>query len=71
MLSKANRIILIIRKFNFNEVLANKAFLKNFGKLLVSYMCQNLFLIKLQVFKKTLWYMCFHVNFWKFFRTGF
>ena len=50
MLSKANRIILIIRKFNFNEVLANKAFLKNFGKLLVSYMCQNLFLIMLQVF---------------------
>ena len=58
------------------EVLCNKGVLRNFPKF-TGHLCQRLFFNKTgdirpaTLLKKSLWHMCFPVNFAKFLRTPF
>ena len=62
---------------NRPEVFCKKGVLRNFAKFTGKHLCQSLFFDKVAglrpgtLFKKSLWYRCFPVNFAKFLRTSF
>ena len=61
---------------NYPEVFCKKGFLINFAKFTGKHLCQSLFfnssVLRLAtLLKKSLWHMCFPVNFTKFLRTPF
>ena len=61
---------------NYPEVFCKRGFLINFAKFTGKHLCQSLFfnssVLRLAtLLKKSLWHMCFPVNFTKFLRTPF
>ena len=66
-------ILFTLNRCSRPEVFCEKDVLKNFAKFARTYLCQSLFLIKLQALgpdTKRPWHRCFPVNFAKFLRTS-